>query len=71
MNAHLRASDMLDDDSNESSRMTIKLTKKGFRILEVRLASCLLIGMCIPPTRYYTIFILIASLTTHLSRPIL
>jgi len=61
ISAHLRASDVLAVDLNERSRITTKLTKKGFRILEVKLAIRLLI--CIFPelltgqSRYYTILI--------------
>jgi len=40
---HLMASDIVVVDSNESNRIITRLTKKGLRILEVRLASCLLI----------------------------
>jgi len=40
---HLMASDMLDVDSNESNIIIAKLTKKGFKTLEVSLAACFLI----------------------------
>lgn len=35
---HLRASGVVDVELNESSRISARLTRKGFRILEVRLA---------------------------------
>jgi len=35
---HLTASSALDVDLNESSRIDTRLTNKGFRIVEVRLA---------------------------------
>ncbi|GAI51857.1 unnamed protein product [marine sediment metagenome] len=35
---HLTASTALDVDLNESNRINTRLTRKGFRILEVRLA---------------------------------
>ena len=43
---HLRASGTLDVDSKESNRINTRLTKKGFRILEVRLAIRFLICIC-------------------------
>ena len=36
--AHLRASNVLAAEINESSNISAMLSKKGFRILEVRLA---------------------------------
>ena len=44
---HLMASDVVVVDPNEINMTIARLTKKGFRILDVRLASCLLI--CIFP----------------------
>jgi hypothetical protein len=40
---HLMASDIVVVDPNESNMIIARLTKKGFRMLDVRLASCLLI----------------------------
>ena len=43
INDHLRASGVLDVDLNESRMITKRLTRKGFNILEVSLASLFLI----------------------------
>ena len=44
INDHLRASEVLDVDSNESNVITMKLTRKGFSMSEVSLASLFLIS---------------------------
>lgn len=44
---HLRASDMQEADSKESRTIIIKLTRKGFRILEVRSAIRFRTSVCI------------------------
>ena len=43
IDAHLRASGVLEVDLNESSKITKRLTKKGFSRLEASLASRLLV----------------------------
>jgi len=45
--AHLRASNVLDAEVNESSNIIAMISKMGFRILEVRLAMRFLISVCV------------------------
>jgi len=45
ISAHPRAPNMLDVDANESNRIITRPTKKGFRILEVKLAIRFLITL--------------------------
>ena len=54
---HLRALSVLDVDSKESNRINIRLTEKGFRILEVRLAIRFLILVYIPQNFLSSYFI--------------
>ena len=45
--AHLKASSVLDAEANESSKIIARHSRKGFKILEVRLAIRFLVSVCI------------------------
>lgn len=55
INDHLKASSVLDVDSNENSRISARVTKKGFRILEVRLAIRFLISLWYFPESFFQV----------------